>query len=166
MCNWNGWQSTSMFKLYSLGARDAHGSQLTRQHMYYSSVRSTCIVWFFDDMLFSLATKTIVQPKMRGDAEEIYTQQVMWLDVRHSYGFQNEKGRLCSLLSEFDGLNHYIFSSTGHVHRFTYSAWQQFPVSSPFNSKFKKESALYMSLPQVAIHVDILRINVFWYSTG
>ena len=59
---------------------------------------------------------------MKGDAEEIYIQQVMRLDVRHSYGFRNEKGRLCSLLSEFDELNYYIFSSTSHVHRFTFSA--------------------------------------------
>ena len=40
-----------------------------------------------------------------------------------------------------------------------------FHFQSPsFNSKLTKESGLYMSLPQVAILVDILRINVFWYS--
>ena len=143
-------------------------------HMGHNSQGSICIILVFVlhasfGSLMICCSLSLQKQLYNRNWEEMtkkYIQQVIWLDVRLNYGFQNEKGRLCSLLSEFDGLNHYIFSFTGHVHRFTYSAWQQFPVSSPFNSKFTKESALYMSLPQVAIHVDILRINVFWYSTG
>lgn len=163
MCNWNGWQSTSMLKLYSLGARDAHGSQLKRQHMYY-------LVFVLHASFGALMPCCSLSLQ-----KQLYNRQ--WEEMPKKYVYPAGNMTWCApqfRISEGFAVcyrNSMDFIITFLIPRVAFTGSRTVPdtsfhFQSPFNTKLTKESGLYMSLPQVAIHVDILRINVFWYSTG